>query len=39
MEKIEGNWVEVFGLGSRGPSIDIDRNKMVRIPGHTFLKF
>lgn len=36
-------WYEVFGLGSRGPSIDIDRMKMLRFKdgsrNHAFLKF
>ena len=32
-------WYEIFGLGPYGPSVQHDRDKMVKIPGHAFLKF
>ena len=37
-ETKEKNWYEVFGLGRRGLS-ELDPDRMVRIPGHVFLKF
>ena len=34
------DWHEVFGLERRCISIaELDTEKMLRIPGHTFLKF
>jgi hypothetical protein len=35
----EEGWYEVFGLNNRGPSIEVERRKMIRFQKHLFLKF
>ena len=39
IEAANEHWYEVFELGKRGPSIDIEQNKMLRFQKHLFLKF